>query len=111
MAHNWYAIQTHSGSELTIKRALESLSEDLNDDRIQDVLVPTEDLIEIKPSKYCKPPDPKRKLTKTGRTSKRYLKEVNTYIINDAKWQQAVKFCEERKWGWRIITEKDINIY
>ena len=70
-----------------------------------------EDLIEIKPSKYCKPPDPKRKLTKTGRTSKRYLKEVNTYIINDAKWQQAVKFCEERKWGWRIITEKDINIY
>ncbi len=70
-----------------------------------------EELIEIKPSKYCKPPDPKRKLTKTGRTSKRYLKEVNTYIINDAKWQQAVKFCEERKWGWRIITEKDINIY
>ena len=70
-----------------------------------------ETLIEIKPSKQTKPPDPKRKLTKTGRTSKRYLKEVNTYIINDAKWQQAVKFCEERKWGWRIITEKDINIY
>ena len=70
-----------------------------------------EDLIEIKPSRHCKPPDPKRKLTKTGRTSKRYLKEVNTYIINDAKWKQAVKFCEERKWGWRIITEKDINIY
>ena len=70
-----------------------------------------EDLIEIKPSKYCKPPDPKRKLTKTGRTSKRYLREVNTYIINDAKWKQAVKFCEERGWGWRIITEKDINIY
>ena len=70
-----------------------------------------EDLIEIKPSRHCKPPDPKRKLTKTGRTSKRYLKEVDTYIINDAKWKQAVKFCEERKWGWRIITEKDINIY
>jgi len=48
LAHNWYAIQTHSGSELTIKKALVSLSEDLNDDRIQDVLVPTEDLIEIK---------------------------------------------------------------
>ena len=56
-----------------------------------------EDLIEIKPSRHCKPPDPKRKLTKTGRTSKRYLKEVDTYIINDAKWKQAVKFCEERK--------------
>ena len=48
MAHNWYAIQTHSGSELTIKRALESLSEELADGRIEEVLVPTEDLIEIK---------------------------------------------------------------
>jgi transcriptional antiterminator NusG len=48
LAHNWYAIQTHSGSELTIKRALESLKEELNDDRIDQVLVPTEDLIEIK---------------------------------------------------------------
>jgi transcriptional antiterminator NusG len=48
LAHNWYAIQTHSGSELTIKRALESLSEELNDGRIEQVLVPTEDLIEIK---------------------------------------------------------------
>jgi transcriptional antiterminator NusG len=51
MAHNWYAIQTHSGSELAIKRALEQLSEDLQDGRIEQVLVPTEDLIEIKKSK------------------------------------------------------------
>ena len=53
----------------------------------------------------------KRKKTKTGRTSKRYLKEVNTYIINDAKWKQAIKFCNERGWNWRIVTEKEINIY
>ncbi len=51
MAHNWYAIQTHSGSELTIKRALEKLSSDLEDNRIDQVLVPTEDLIEIKKGK------------------------------------------------------------
>jgi transcriptional antiterminator NusG len=51
MAHNLYAIQTHSGSELTIKRALEQLSEDLQDGRIDQVLVPTEDLIEIKKGK------------------------------------------------------------
>ena len=70
-----------------------------------------EELIEIKPSQQTKPPDPKRKLTPKGRKSKRYLKEVNTYIINDAKWKQAIKFCEERDWGWRILTEKDINIY
>ena len=48
MAHNWYAIQTHSGSELAIKRALEKLSTEMDDGRIEQVLVPTEDLIEIK---------------------------------------------------------------
>ena len=51
MAHNWYAIQTHSGSELTIKRALEKLAQELEDDRIKEVLVPTEDLIDIKKNK------------------------------------------------------------
>jgi transcriptional antiterminator NusG len=48
MAHNWYAIQTHSGSELAIKRALEQLSQEMDDGAIDQVLVPTEDLIEIK---------------------------------------------------------------
>jgi len=48
MAHNWYAIQTHSGSELTIKNALEKLSKEMENGRIEQVLVPTEDLIEIK---------------------------------------------------------------
>ena len=70
-----------------------------------------EQLIEIKPSQQTKPPSPKRKLTPKGRTSKRYLKEVNLYIINEAKWKQAIKFCEERGWEWRIITEKEIKIY
>ncbi len=48
MAHNWYAIQTHSGSELAIKRALDKLSQEMDNDQIDQVLVPTEDLIEIK---------------------------------------------------------------
>jgi transcriptional antiterminator NusG len=51
MAHNWYAIQTHSGSELTIKRALEQMAKDMGNDRIAEVLVPTEDLIEVKKGK------------------------------------------------------------
>jgi transcriptional antiterminator NusG len=48
LAHNWYAIQTHSGSELTVKRGLERLSEEMADGRIAEVLVPTEDLIDVK---------------------------------------------------------------
>ena len=51
MAHNWYAILTHSGSELAVKRALETLAEEMENDKISDVLVPTEDLIEIKKGK------------------------------------------------------------
>jgi transcriptional antiterminator NusG len=48
MAHKWYAIQTYSGSELAVKRALEQLAEEMADEKIEDVLVPTEDLIEVK---------------------------------------------------------------
>ena len=70
-----------------------------------------EELIEVKPFAQCSPPNPKKKLTKTGRTSKRYLKEVQTYIVNDAKWNSAMKYCKDRKWNWRILTEKDINAY
>ncbi len=51
MAHKWYAIQTYSGSELAVKRALIQLSEEMADKRIEEVLVPTEDLIEVKKGK------------------------------------------------------------
>ena len=70
-----------------------------------------EELIEVKPFNQCSPPNPKKKRKNTGRTSKRYLKEVQTYIVNDAKWNQAMKYCKDRNWKWRILTEKDINIY
>ncbi len=51
MAHQWYAIQTHSGSELSVKRALEQLADEMQNDKIEQVLVPTEDLIEVKKGK------------------------------------------------------------
>lgn len=51
MAHKWYAIQTYSGSELTVKRALLKLADEMADDKIAEVLVPTEDLIEVKKGK------------------------------------------------------------
>jgi hypothetical protein len=73
--------------------------------------ITVEELIEVKPFSQCSPPNQKKKLTKTGRTSKRYLKEVQTYMVNEAKWTQAMSFCKDRQWKWRILTEKDINIY
>ena len=51
MSQQWYAIQTHSGSELTVKRALQRLADEMADGKIAEVLVPTEDLIEVKKGK------------------------------------------------------------
>ena len=51
MAHNWYAIQTHSGSELAVKKALLKLADEMADGKIKDIVVPTEDLIDVKKNK------------------------------------------------------------
>ena len=62
-----------------------------------------ESLIEIKPKKQTKPPvlNPKHK--------RRYLKEVKTWGVNEAKWKAASVFCENRGWKWQIITEDTLN--
>lgn len=45
---DWYAIQTYSGGEQSVKKAIENLANDHNiRDRIQEIIVPTEDIIEV----------------------------------------------------------------
>jgi transcriptional antiterminator NusG len=52
MAHKWYAIQTYSGSELSVKKAIENLVKELQiEDKLGEIVVPTEDLIEVKNGK------------------------------------------------------------
>lgn len=52
MAHKWYAIQTYAGSEMSVKVAIENLAHSQGlEDRIDQVVVPTEDVIEIKNGK------------------------------------------------------------
>ena len=52
MAHKWYAIQTYAGSEMAVKSAIEALKADeMLADKIGEVLVPTEDVIEVKNTK------------------------------------------------------------
>ena len=48
MAHKWYAIQTYSGSELTVKRALLKLAEMADEKNCRSFGNSTEDLIEVK---------------------------------------------------------------
>ena len=60
-------------------------------------------LIEIKPESQTQPPkQPKRK-------SKKYLKEVMTYVKNTSKWEQAEKYCGKRGWEFKIFTEKTLK--
>ena len=52
MAHKWYAIQTHAGSERSVKLAIENLvTEYALQDIIIEIIVPTEDVIEVKNGK------------------------------------------------------------
>lgn len=52
MAHKWYAIQTYAGSEMAVKRAIENLVKDQGiEDKLKEMIVPTEDVIEIKNGK------------------------------------------------------------
>jgi hypothetical protein len=68
-------------------------------------------VIEVKPHAQTKPPDVnKRNATPTGRVSRRYLREVATYGINEAKWKAAREFCADRNWNFQIITEKELGI-
>lgn len=61
-------------------------------------------LYEIKPEKETKPPEPSKKKTK------RYLKEVITWGINEQKFLAATKYCEDKGWIFRILTEKELGI-
>lgn len=61
-------------------------------------------LVEIKPAKQVKPPVLQEKVTK------RYINEVMTYGVNSAKWKAAEEFCSDRKWQFKIMTEKELGI-
>lgn len=52
MSHKWYAIQTYAGSEISVKKSIEDIRVNRGlEDKILEVLVPTEDLIEVKNGK------------------------------------------------------------
>ena len=68
-------------------------------------------MIEIKPHSQTKPPSIKnRNNTKTGRVSRRYLNEVKTYGVNEAKWKAAEIYCRSRGWKFAKFTEKELGI-
>ena len=68
-----------------------------------------ESLIEVKPKAQCSPP--KGSPPKDRRKRGRFIREVKTWGINEAKWKAAKAYCDDRKWGWKILTEDDLTKY
>lgn len=62
-------------------------------------------LIEVKPHHQTMRPEKKTKVTK------RHIKELSTWMINQEKWKAAKALCEEKGWTWQIITEKDVGFF
>ncbi|MDB4681426.1 TnsA endonuclease N-terminal domain-containing protein [bacterium] len=62
-------------------------------------------MIEIKPSRQAVKPKPPKKKTKS------YMRESFEYIKNQAKWQAAKVYCEDKGMQFKIITEKDLGQY
>lgn len=61
-------------------------------------------MIEVKPLAQTK--EPKRPANK--KTSKKYIREVTTYLVNMAKWDAAKAYCADKGWEFSTITEEDI---
>jgi hypothetical protein len=59
-------------------------------------------LLEVKPAAQTKPPKPPKRKTK------RYITEVMTWGVNEAKWKAAEEYCHEKGWEFRIITEAEL---
>ena len=61
-------------------------------------------IIEVKPKIQCAPPKrPKRQ-------TKKYITEVKTFGVNQAKWKAAREYCKDRNMEFLILTEKELNV-
>lgn len=61
-------------------------------------------VIEIKPKKQTIPPTQKNKKSRT------YINELQTYAVNEAKWNSCKEWCKDRMLEFRIITENELGI-
>lgn len=60
-------------------------------------------MIEIKPISQALPP-------KGNKNSKRYITEATTFLINQAKWDVAKRYCKARNWEFKILDAYHLGI-
>ena len=56
-------------------------------------------IIEVKPKKKLSPPK------EQTRKTKKFIREVAEYVVNQAKFKAADNYCKDRRYGFRILTE------
>jgi len=61
------------------------------------------EIVEVKPKRQCLPPKPQQRKTK------RYLTEITTYAVNQAKFKAAEDYCKDRGLTFRILTEDHLT--
>ena len=61
-------------------------------------------LFEIKPQAQTKPP----KVAMKAKRPRRYLKEMKTYWVNQAKWTAAFQWAEKQGVDFMVWTEKTL---
>lgn len=59
-------------------------------------------MIEVKPASQVAEPKRQDKVTK------KYINEVYTWGVNQAKWKAAEEYCKDRGWKFLTLTEKEI---
>ena len=61
-------------------------------------------IIEVNPKKQTRPPKP------VVRKTKRWINEVRTFGVNEAKWKHATKWCKDHDMEFKILTEEELGI-
>ena len=61
-------------------------------------------MLEIKPKYQTEPPTPQQRKTK------KYINEVMTWGVNQAKWKAANEYCLDRGWEFKILTEDHLGL-
>lgn len=61
-------------------------------------------ILEVKPKKETQEPKVQSKKTR------RYINEVVTWGVNQAKWKSAQEYCDDKGYEFRLITEDDLGL-
>jgi hypothetical protein len=68
-------------------------------------------LVEVKPFHETQPPKPPRSNAKNPqKAALNYQKAIQTFAVNQAKWEATRILCEKNGWSFKIITERELGL-